>query len=244
MINTVPHIAVVLHVTGDPQLERDAVFWTEACNIQMREHIAPAWGDFAPAPGVFFYGTAEGIPANAAGVVGIFRDAYNPDAAGYHAVIGDLVFGAVDLSRSSNPSRTLSHECAEIFGNAWLDRWVAGPVPGRFYAQELGDPTQRIEYEIEAEVLGERRRVVVSDFVTPEWFDLPGPNAGRRNFCRSIRNAFEIAPGGYQIAREDDNILYLPARNEGVRAASITRPLSRTKLISDGVVVARKEATP
>ncbi len=235
---TVPHIAVVLHVLDDPELTKQVALWTEACRIQMARDVAVAWKGFAAPPGVFFYGTAAAIPNDQAAIVGVFADAFNPEAAGYHSATGDLVIGAVDLSRSSNPQRTLSHECCEIFGNAFLDAWVPGPVPGRLYARELCDPVQRQGYTIDVDVLGEKASVTVADFVTPAWFD---PNEkDLRDWCGAVKDAFEIAPGGYQVAREGDEILYLPARGEAIGRATIDRPLSRTKLISDGVRVKRK----
>ena len=238
---TVPHIAVVLHVLDDPLLTARVAFWTEACRIQMEKHVAVAWQGFAPPPGVFFYGTAAAIPEDQAAVIGVFADAFNPEAAGYHSAVGELVIGAVDLSRSSNPSRTLSHECCEIFRNAYLDAWLPSPVPGRLYAAELCDPVQRNGYTIEADIMGEKMAVAVGDFITPAWFD--PQSDGIRSWCGSVGKAFEIAPGGYQVALEGDNILYLPARGEAIGRATIDRPLSRTKLISDRVQVRRKEST-
>jgi hypothetical protein len=238
---TVPHIAVVLHVLDDPELTKQVAFWTEACRIQMEKHIAVAWAGFAPPPGVFFYGTAAAIPEDQAAVVGVFADAFNPEAAGYHSAVGELVVGAVDLSRSMNPSRTLSHECCEIFRNAYLDAWLPGPVPGRLYAAELCDPVQRNSYKIKADIMGETMEVEVGDFVTPAWFD---PKAdGIRSWCGTVGKAFEIAPGGYQVALEGDEILYLPARGEAIGRNAIERPLSRTKLISNRVQVKRKGPT-
>lgn len=238
------HIAVVLHVDDD-DLRRDVAFWIEACNIQLREHVAPAWGHIlGPPPAVFFYDTGEGLPADAAAAVGIFRDAGNPEAAGYHANVGKLIIGAVDLSRSSSPQRTLSHESAEITGNPWLNAWVPGPGPaGRLYAQELCDPVQRNGYFIKATILGETREVFVGDFVTPEYFGLSGPNRGKYSYLGLPPKPFEVVAGGYQIALEGDNILYLPARGEAIGLSTITRPLSRTRQISNRVVVQPKEAS-
>jgi hypothetical protein len=244
-VNTVPHIAVVLHVEDDPELEKQVVLWTEACRKQLLEHVAPAWADWADAPGVFYYGVSQHIPSDAAAVVGIYGDGFNPDAAGYHAAIGRQVIGVVDLGRSSKPSRTLSHEITEIYGNAYLDRWLPGPVAGRAYAAELCDPCQRQDYQIDVNVMGEHASVTVGDFVMPMWFGLsPGRTYHGLTWCNAVRTPFEIAPGGYQIALEGDNILYLPARNEGVARASIERPLSRTRLISTGVKVQHEEAQP
>lgn len=244
MGKTVPHIAIVLHVMDDPELERQVALWTEACRRQLLEHVVPSWGGWAPAPGVFFYGAGMEIPAEAAGVIGIMHDAMNPEAGGYHAAIGNRVFGAVDLSRSAMPSRTLSHEVCEMFRNAYLDEWLPGPVEGRHYAAELCDPCQRQDYTIEVDILGEKAEVTVGDFLLPAWFGLSNNPAApigmfQRTWCSSVYEAFEIAPGGYQIALEGDSILYLPARGDAVARASIERPLSRTKAISNRITIPR-----
>jgi hypothetical protein len=240
---TVPHIAVVLHVEGDPELEKQVVFWTEACRRQLLEHVAPSWGAWAAPPGVFFYGVSQHIPSDQAAVIGIYSDGFNPDAAGYHAAIGKQVIGVVDLSRSAKPSRTLSHEISEIYRNAYLDQWLPSPREERQYAAELCDPVQRVDYEIEAEVLGQRRSVTVGDFLRPAWFGQPNPEGSNEmSWCQAIDLPWKIAPGGYQIALEGDSIVYLPAQNEGVARSSLDRPLSRTRLISRGIVIPHPEA--
>jgi hypothetical protein len=237
---TVPHIAVVSHVAG---LERDAVAWTEAVRLQMRDHVAPAWGAFAPVPGVFFYGAGDGLPADAVAVIGIFEDAGVAEAAGYHSALGKIAMGAVDLSRSDSPSRTLSHEALELYRNAYLDAWAPGPdsTPAHLdYAVELCDPVEAISYHVDVSVLGEERSIEVSDFILPAWWD-SNPNIdAARDFCSCVRHPFEIAPGGYQIATDiDDNVIYLPARGEGVHAAKVARPLSRTLQITQGIRIPR-----
>jgi hypothetical protein len=244
--NTVPHIAVVLHVHDDPALEHQVQLWVEACRIQLLHHVAPAWAPWADPPGVFYYGKAMDLPADQAAVVGIFADAEMPDAAGYHSALGSTVIGAVDLSRSSRPSRTLSHEICEIYGNAYLDRWLPGPAAGRLYAAELCDPVQRVDYTINVELLGERASITVGDFLMPGWFERqePGMPLRSRSWCSAVAQPFEIAPGGYQIALDQatDSILYLPARNDAIARNAIERPLSRTRSISNRIVVPHEGA--
>jgi hypothetical protein len=234
---TVPHIAVVYH-GNNRATETDVIFATEACRKQLLEHAGPAWHDWAPPPGIHYYGRADGIPTDEAAVVSVVHDARLQEAAGFHAAIGRRVFGVVDLSRTDSLSRTLSHECLEIYGNAFLDEWWPLPHrPGRHYAAELCDPVQRVGYGITVQMSREYRTITVGDFVLPAWSDpsLSGP----KTFRDSVRGSFEVAPGGYQIAREDDTILYVHAPGGAVAASSVTRPLSRTSLITQGVVVPR-----
>lgn len=242
MSNSVPHIAVICHV-DDPLIESQAAIWTEACRQQMLRHVGPAWVDFAPPPGIFYYGSAKGIPDDATAIIGIVGEGNDPDAAGYHALSGQLVYGLVDMSRSAVPPRTLSHELCEMFGNPFLDRWVKVPYDlglRREYARELCDPVQRNSYFIEIEWFGQKMSVEVADFLLPGWFDTtPGI---KRTYADSVKDPFAIAPGGYQVAREGDDILYLPARGGAVARSAINRPFSRTGRISQGITVKRKEA--
>jgi hypothetical protein len=240
-VRTPPHIAVVLMVDRPSrELEKAAVFWTEACRRQMLEHVGPAWElEWAAPPGVAFYGTGDGLPSDVSASVAIVEDAEVEGAAGLHSAVGIRVFGVVDLSRSSKPSKTLSHEIAEIYRNPYLDEWKPSPVPGRAYAVELCDPVQRNEYVIKARILGETREVVVGDFLTPAWFE---PSAqGSRSHTGAVYNSFEVASGGYQIALEGDNILYLPSKDGAIGRNTITRPLSRTALISQRVTVQKND---
>lgn len=220
------HIAVVNHSTM--ATDEDVAFWVDACNIQLREHCAPLW-DGEP-PGLSFLGSADHIPANEAAVLGVVDDDGNASSAGYHTIVGDLVYGLVDMHQSPLPSVTMSHEALEMYGNARLVRTVMAPKGRRFWV-ELNDPTQRQTYNIEVELFGQRRQVPVSDFVLPRWFGLPQQDR-RTTYIDQKVAPFEIAPGGYQIARESDGqIVFL----SGVDGAFNLRPSrhSRTRRILD-----------
>jgi hypothetical protein len=203
----VHHIAVVNH--SDRMDDRDVAFQVEAVRLQLLHHVAPLW-DGEP-PGVVFYGTAEGIPPQQAAVLGYVNDDGNAQSAGYHTDIGGLTYGLVDVGQSASPSATLSHESSEMYGNPKLDRKVPGPK-GRMYYIELGDPTQEETYEIDVTLMGEHRRITVSDFVLPRWFDMPNTSPGdpRTTYLDQRLAPFEVAPGGYQIAEDTDGgVLFL-----------------------------------
>ncbi len=204
------HIAVANH----SKLAKDAdlAFWVEAARLQMIQHFAPCWG--LPAPGIAFYGSMNRLPADQAAIVGIADDDGNAESAGYHVNIGGLVYAIVDVAQSRFPSRTLTHEIQELAVNPALDRKVSGPK-NRLYYVEVTDPVQDRHYEVVSEILGEKRSVVVSDFVLPAWFGLPNP-AGidlmRTTFLEDGDDLepFEVAPGGYQIVEEGDGeVLFL-----------------------------------
>lgn len=205
------HIAIINHT---PLMkDYDAAFHVEAVRIQLREHIAPAW-DYEP-PGTMFYGTAEKLRADEAALLAYVTDDGNADSAGYHSELAGLVYGLVDVRQSRVPSVTLSHEAGEMYGNARLNRLVPGPKNRRYYV-ELMDPTQRQSYKIPVTMFGVTRNVDVSDFVLPAWFGLKNPDgSSKRTYLDQPVKEFEVAPGGYQIAQEDDGqIVFLSHSNE------------------------------
>jgi hypothetical protein len=83
---------------------------------------------------------------------------------------------------------TLSHELLEMLADPWIN-WCAIGGDGQIYALEVADPVEadNLGYEIDG--------VLVSDFVTPAWFE--PTEADRMDFKRHLSKAGELAPGGY-----------------------------------------------
>ncbi len=232
------HIAVVNH---SKRSDYDIAFDVEAVAIQLREHVAPLW-DEAP-PGLTFYGSAEHVPADKAAVLGYVNDDGNADSAGYHTEAGGFVYGLIDVGQSREPSVTLSHEGPEMYGNAHLDRKVVGK-DGRAYYVELCDPVQAQTYEIAVTLMGETRRVKLSDFVLPAWYGLPNRRPGdtRTTYLGQPLKAFEVAMGGYQIVEnEDGGIVFVTAGG----APELRRSKhSRTSRIVERMVRAQVQPHP
>jgi len=214
------HLVVVNHSTLAD--DKSVALWTEAVRLQLRD-AAEAWE--LPAPGCFFYGHRTDIPPDEGCVIGIVDDDGNADSAGYHTAIGKLAFGLVDMGQSNVPSRTLSHEALEMLGNVWLDRWMPGPK-GRLYAAELADACQRDEYTIQVDLFGVTSQVRVSDFILPGWFD--EASLGKYDYLGLLHAPFTNRPGGYHIALDGDEVLYV-AHPEGMaQHGARIKPLSRT----------------
>lgn len=197
------HIGVVL--VGTQATEQEVAFWVEAVGVQLREHVAPAWG--LPAPGIQLYTPDTYVPSAEGMIIAIVDDDGDDEAAGFHHPLG----GMVDLGQSSVPSRTLSHEALEMFRNWSLDQWSRPDARGRRHAMELCDATQRVSYSIPIERFGMRWTVEVSDFVLPAWFQVDAvPGAQPFSHVGGVIGApFELAPGGYSIALDGDEIVYL-----------------------------------
>jgi hypothetical protein len=207
---TPAHLSIVL--SGKLAGNREVAFAVEACRIQLQDHAARVWG--LPTPGVFFYSEDQFTPAKEGAVVAIVDDDGNDSAAGFHSYFSDMPFGLVDLHQSAIFSRTLSHECLELWANAFLDRWIPGPN-GLDYAVELCDPCQRQDYLIPVELFGETRDVVVSDFVTPRWFGVAETLHPSCTYGAHIAEPFKLAFGGYAIAKTDKGEAIYLAHSDG-----------------------------
>jgi len=120
----------------------------------------------------------------------------NPDQAGalgYHELTNQgtpmgKVFAKLDLDNGSSWTATLSHELLEMLADPWIN-WCAVGTDSRIYALEVCDA-------VEADNLGYMiDDVLVSDFVTPAWFE---PTcADRLDFRKHLSKELEIARGGY-----------------------------------------------
>ena len=120
----------------------------------------------------------------------------NPDQAGvlgYHELSSlgtplGKVFAGLDLQSGASWTVTLSHELLEMLADPWIN-WCAQGADGRIYALEVCDAVEadRFGYEIDG--------VLVSDFITPSWFD--SAHADRVDFKGRISKPLELASGGY-----------------------------------------------
>lgn len=222
---SVSHIGVVNY---SKVKDSDVALWTEAVRLQVERHFNPIWRMSA---GVFFYDGSQTIPTSEAALVAIVDNDGNDDAAGSHSRLGGLVYGLVDAGQSSEPSRTLSHEVLEILANPLLETWVDGPA-GRLYAREVCDACQAFDYDVEVSILGTRRSVVVSDFVTPSWFsdgEWSSGGYGPTSYLGSCRVPFQIAEGGYAISRDHEGrVRYLAHEGGAYMGRSKASASSRT----------------
>ena len=111
----------------------------------------------------------------------------NPDQAGalgYHELSSrgtplGKVFAGLDLQSGGSWTVTLSHELLEMLADPWIN-WCAQGSDGKIYALEVCDAVEAdgLGYEIDG--------VLVSDFITPSWFE--PTQADRVDFKRRVRN--------------------------------------------------------
>lgn len=114
-------------------------------------------------------------------------------ALGYHQLSSagmplGKVFAKFDLRNGFSWTVTLSHELLEMLADPWIN-WCAIGNDSRVYALEVCDPVESdgLGYEIDG--------VLVSNFVTPAWFEPTG--ADRRDFRQHLTRELEIHAGGY-----------------------------------------------
>ncbi len=167
----------------------------DAIQAQVHEDFAPVWGVDAD---ITFYRKSKDVPAGS-WVVGVFENADQAGALGYHDLTQDglplgKVFAKTTLDDGGKISVTMSHEILEMLGDPDINltAFVESGNGGRLYAYEVCDA-------VEADGFGyEKKGVVVSDFVTPAWFEsFRTPGSTAFSFREHVRAPFELAEGGY-----------------------------------------------
>jgi hypothetical protein len=120
----------------------------------------------------------------------------NPDQAGalgYHELTRQgtplgKIFAKLELASGSSWTPTLSHELLEMLADPWIN-WCAVGSDRKIYALEVCDA-------VEADNLGYLiDDVLLSDFVTPAWFEPTCAN--RIDFKQHLSKELELARGGY-----------------------------------------------
>jgi hypothetical protein len=192
----------------------------DACDLQMREDVAPAYG--LQPPKVSFYRSSdkeEDLPEDC--LVIIFSE--NLDTA-TQAVAGLVPADATTNTRDNRQRRfgrvyvgtilakkgkildgahsvsaATSHECIEATYDPDAKLWVWSGQ--KLVAAEICDPVEEDAYEKQ---VGEHA-VSVSNFVYEAWFDARAPDGSRYDHMGSLDLPFTASPGGYLIVCDADN---------------------------------------
>lgn len=187
-----------------------------AVQLQARRDVAPAW-DLAP-PTVEFH-DAESVPAGAARVY-VVDSPDVADALGYHTDAGGVVTGFVFVAPVLDNGGTVlgdandltavcvasvaSHEIAEALvdslANTWSDCGGTVSIGDATFAEiatEVADPVEGDSYAVDAGA----GPVVVSNFVTPAYFDAQAPAGTPRDHLGRLTTPFSLDRGGYAVVR-------------------------------------------
>jgi len=165
----------------------------------------------------------------------------NPDIAGalgYHELSSQgtplgKIFAKLDIDHGLSWTVTFSHELLEMLADPWIN-WMAMGEDGQIYALEVADA-------VEADELGYLiDGVLVSDFVTPGWFEQTEND--RVDFKQRIKNRLELAPGGY-ISVLDPNKGWIQLTAQSVPAAEAPIGSRRQRRTMDKAAWRRSEPT-
>jgi hypothetical protein len=202
----------------------------QAINRQLRD-VAEAWGEIV-------YTIAADAHSRGFQIV-LLDDADQAGDLGYHDLdprgrpyarvfVKPILDNDGTWLRGANSvSVTVSHEVCELVGDPSANHWVEN-ARGALVAAELCDPVESCAYRI---TLRDGRRVSVSDFVYPDWFNPYVPAGTQVDHMRVLRKPFEIAPDGYVIHHTAAGVRDIWGRSyPRWRKASKRKPASRTYL--------------
>jgi hypothetical protein len=182
-----PRIVILDHVgSGAPGLMQLKAI-AAALHRQVNEHFDVFWNMRATV-------VADTVAGPSDWVIGLFKDADQPGALGYHDTTSNgtplaKVFPLLDAQDGQNLSTTISRELLEMLADPYLSRATQSP-DGRFYALEVGDAVENDEYVIDG--------VKVSNFVTPHYFEPSQDLTGiRLDYLGLVKTPYEVRPGGY-----------------------------------------------
>lgn len=136
------------------------------------------------------------IPSNISWQIVILDNSDQAGALGYHELTADglplaKIFAKDDIQYNLSVSVTTSHETLEMLIDPWACIASQNQDDGAFYAYEVCDAVEddSFAYKIDD--------ILVSDFVTPDWFiSGKGPDT-QFSFKNNVHSAFTLAKGGY-----------------------------------------------
>jgi hypothetical protein len=160
-----------------------------ALQKQIARDVSPMWGLQAS---IAAFASIRDIPIGYWPVL-IMDDIHEPGAAGVHLDKDGRPFAIVQYGPTW--SLTASHECLEMLIDPSGSKQVSGPSPV---------PTQgEVNYLVEACAPSADAQfgymvdgVIVSDFVTPQYFEHSG-SGGRYSFTGAIKRPLEVLKNGY-----------------------------------------------
>jgi hypothetical protein len=170
---------------------------TRALRIQLRD-VARVWGEYVWQ--VVDDANRQGFElvllddSDAAGALG-YHD-LDPDGRSYARVFVKTILDhdGTWLRGANSIAATVSHEACELVGDPTANHWVE-TATGTLVAVELCDPVEACAYTI---ALPDGRRVSVSDFVYPDWFN-PYAAGKQLDHMNAVHAPFKSTEGGYVL---------------------------------------------
>lgn len=143
-------------------------------------------------------------PVDEAWQIIVSDDADQAGALGYHDFTPggrpiSYVFAKTAKDAGYSWTVTFSHELVEMIADPWISATMQTDY-SQFYALELGDPVEADKLGYTIKVKG-HNPVLVSDFVTPNWF-VPG-SPGTYDHLGHCTKPLEVLDGGYAYVWDD-----------------------------------------
>lgn len=166
----------------------------DACQVQLDRDYFPIWNQSAT---LAFFSKTQTVPADH-WVIVILDNSDAAGALGYHDLSQSgmpmaKVFAGDDIKYGLAWSVTFSHELLEMLGDPDINQtvFIQTQTGGQIFAFENCDACEddRFSYNING--------VKVSDFVTPNWFNVYATAGSKFDFCGHVTQPFEILSGGY-----------------------------------------------
>jgi hypothetical protein len=185
--------------------DAEAQAFRDALDIQINQHIAPAWG-LAPADIVLVEDKSLNLSTCAPDFEPlVLLDETDQDGAlGYHYDLtaggnpAGKIFVGTDRRYGDPWTSTGSHEGAEQFGDPLCNSIAVALYRGRsiFVLKELCDAVEAQSYEING--------VAMSNFVLPAFFDTTTqhPPGTKFDYLGKLMAPMQIADGGYLSIRD------------------------------------------
>jgi hypothetical protein len=216
---------IALVADTDAVSAREITRVAAALDKQVTRDFGPLWGVLATVDPVF---SLEEVPVGYWPIV--LRDRIKaPGADGFHKDRFGQPFARLALTDSW--SLTASHECLEMLADPFGDRMIPGPSikrgEGRVsYLVEVCDPPESEEFAYTV------NDVLVSDFITPSFFDPMKVEGVRYSFTGAVKHPRQVLEGGYISWRNQTNehIEQLVVRNgkNEFRDLGVWHPSSRS----------------
>lgn len=192
----------------------DVQTMTRACAHQLRYDAAPLFG-LASMPVIYItkdHLTSGAVPPGS-WVISILDDSDQANALGWHTEEqGELIYGRTfarpvldnggdALTKELSVASVLSHEVLETFADPHCNTY-ADSGGGFLVAYEVCDPVESDSYPVS--VSG--KNVMLSNFVTPKWFDPQAAAGDKFDFMGNVSEPFEMTRGGYIIKMLDGKV--------------------------------------
>lgn len=167
--------------------------FAEAFQTQVSHDFAPIWGIDAKVTFV----PHDKTPSPRSWLMAFMDKLEMAGVLGYHettkAGLPIMKIGAKDdLDSGSSVEATASHEGLEGLADPWINDCIESADGLYFYAKEVSDGPEDDKYGYTID------GVLMSDFVTPEWFnDGPHPASVKFDFLGHCTHPLHVLHGGY-----------------------------------------------